>query len=82
MAKKSRRGKRKGQPARLSSAQMVQPGAGEMTNGPFGAASGHPAPQAPDLQDEYRYVIADLRRIGIIAMVMLALLVALALLFT
>jgi hypothetical protein len=35
--------------------------------------------QASDLVDEYRYVTADLRRIAIIAAVMLAVLVALAL---
>jgi hypothetical protein len=35
--------------------------------------------QASDLADEYRYVTADLRRIAIIAAVMLAVLIALAL---
>jgi hypothetical protein len=35
--------------------------------------------QASDLAEEYRYVTADLRRIAIIAAVMLAVLIALAL---
>jgi hypothetical protein len=42
---------------------------------------GVPTPsQASDLAEEYRYVTADLRRIAIIAAVMLAVLIALALL--
>jgi hypothetical protein len=36
------------------------------------------SPQAPDLQEEYRYVVADLKRIGLIAAVMLVVLVVLA----
>jgi hypothetical protein len=38
--------------------------------------------QGSDLQEEYRYVVADLKRIGVIALVMLAVLIALALLLT
>jgi hypothetical protein len=36
----------------------------------------------PDLREEYRYVIVDLKRIGVIAVAMLGLLTALALLLT
>jgi len=60
---------------------MVQPGgtnevASVLTNVP-------PAlQQKSDLREEYHYVVADLKRIGVIALVMLAVLVALALLWT
>jgi hypothetical protein len=37
-----------------------------------------PGPQAPDLQEEYRYVVSDLKRIGLIAAAMLVVLVVLA----
>ncbi len=82
MAKKSRRVKNKGQQIRLSPAQMVQPGMREskIADTPIISAQGPSAPQASDLREEYRYVIADLKRIGIIAIAMLAVLVALALL--
>ena len=82
MAKKSRRVKKKGRRVRLSPTQMMQPGVGEMVDAPTVAAPARPAPQAPDLHEEYRYVIADLKRIGVIAVVMLAVLIALALLLT
>jgi len=36
------------------------------------------AQQEPDFRDEYRYVLADLRRIGLLAAVMVAALVALS----
>ncbi|MGQ9553298.1 MAG: hypothetical protein ACUVWR_04180 [Anaerolineae bacterium] len=39
-------------------------------------------PTAPDLRAEYRYVIADLKRIGIVAASMFALLVVLAFILT
>ena len=38
------------------------------------------AREQPDFGDEYRYVLADLRRIGILSAVMIALLVVLSLL--
>ena len=73
MAKKSRRGKK----PRLSPAQRVQPMA-EIEALSAAPAEDTPGPQAPDLQEEYRYVVADLRRIGLIAAVMLVVLVVLA----
>ena len=82
MAKKSRRVKKKGRRVRLSPTQMVQPGMGEVTNAPPTVAPARPGPQKTDLREEYRYVIADLKRIGIIALVMLAVLIALALSLT
>ena len=83
MAKKSRRVRKKGRPVRLSPSQMVQPGVDEMVDAPLVAAPARPAPKAAsDLQEEYRYVIADLKRIGVIAMAMLAVLIVLALLLT
>ena len=82
MAKKSRRVRKKGRQVRLSPTQMVQPGVGEMADAPLVAAPARPAPKASDLQEEYRYVITDLKRIGVIAMAMLAVLIVLALLLT
>jgi hypothetical protein len=82
MAKKSRRVRKKGRQVRLSPAQMVQPGTGEVTDGPIVATPVAPAPKVADLQEEYRYVIADLQRIAVIAVAMLAVLVVLALLLT
>ncbi len=82
MAKKSRRVKKKGRQRHFSPAQMVQPGVSEAANAPFDVTPVRPAPQVSDLREEYRYVIADLKRIGIIAVAMLAVLVVLALLWT
>ena len=81
MAKKSRR-VREGRRATLSSAQMVQPRVGETGDAVVVKALATPVPQATDLQEEYRYVIADLKRIGVIAVAMLAVLIVLALLLT
>lgn len=80
MARKSRRVRKKGQPVHLSPTQMVQPGAGEAMDISFGAGSARTASKEVDLQEEYRYVIADLKRIGVIAVLMLAVLITLALL--
>lgn len=79
MAKKSRRARNKGARAiRLSSAQLVQPDT-DRTGGPVvGASEEPPQSRLPDLREEYRYVIADLRRIGILAAAMLVVLVAVA----
>jgi len=78
MAKKSRRVRSSRQRPRLSAAQMVQPG----SSGPAGeAAATTPKlsdPGAPNLRSEYDYVTNDLKRIGIIAAAMLALLIVLA----
>ncbi len=79
MAKKSRRVKKQ---VRLSAAQMVQPMADEVAEAVAVAIPTRSVPQAPDLRDEYRYVVADLKRIGIIALAMLAVLVVPALLLT
>lgn len=80
MAKKSRRVKSRG-PVRLSPAQMVRPTVGNATS-PAVIAPVQAAPQVVDLGEEYRYVIADLKRIGVIAVAMLAVLIVLALLLT
>lgn len=83
MAKKSRRVRRKqGQPVRLSAAQMVQPGTDGVTEATPVVVSTQSAPEETDLREEYRYVIADLGRIGAIALVMLAVLIVLAFLLT
>lgn len=78
MAKKSRRVKKKGQPVRLSPAQMIQPGLNEIADAPLSVPAVQAAPRTSDLREEYRYVITDLRRIGIIALAMLAVLITLA----
>lgn len=83
MAKKSRRVKRR-QQVRLSPAQMVQPRVGEVA-GISPVVAPTPANRvstADDLREEYRYVLADLKRIGILAVAMLAVLITLALLLT
>jgi hypothetical protein len=77
MAKKSRRAKKRGRQVRLSAAQMVRPGVVEAADASLVAA---PESRVSDLREEYRYVIADLKRIGIIAVAMLAVLTVLALL--
>lgn len=82
MAKKSRHSKKKGRKIRLSPTQMIQPRVDELADVPRVAAPARPAPQSSDLEEEYRYVIADLKRIGVIAVAMLAVLIALALLLT
>ncbi len=79
MGKKSRRRRGTSGP-RLSAAQLVQPG--EQTAAPAPTAV-HQAPKTSarvprDLREEYPHVVADLRRIAIIAAVMLALMIGLA----
>ncbi len=81
MAKKSRRVKRKGQQVRLSPTQMVQPGADKVADIPSPTAA-RSAARMPDLGEEYRYVITDLKRIGVIAVAMLVVLIALAILLS
>jgi len=81
MTKKSRR-KEKGRRIRLSPAQMVRPGMNEIADASAEAGLVNHTPQKSNLQEEYRYVIADLKRIGVIALVMLVVLIALALLLT
>jgi hypothetical protein len=82
MAKKTRRARGKKQPIRLSPAQMVLPEAQEAVGEVPVVARKKAAQPATDLEEEYRYVVADLRRIGVIALAMLAALVVLALLLT
>jgi hypothetical protein len=75
MAKKSRRRK-----PRLSPAQLVQPDlevSDDMAELVVAPESGEMS-----LQDEYRYVLADLKRIAILAVVMLAVLIGLAFVIT
>lgn len=60
---------------RLSETQMRHPG---MEIGPEGTPD--PSADTDELEDQYQYVVKDLTRIGIIAVVMLGVLVALALL--
>ncbi len=57
---------------------MVRPVQSEAVPGPVAT----PAPSATDIRTEYRYVITDLKRIGVTAAVMFALLVVLALIIT
>lgn len=83
MSKKSRRRKSTG--PRLSAAQLVRPDEKAQTPATMAVPSSEvrsPGLQKSwtDLREEYPYVVADLRRIGVIALVMLALLIVLALL--
>jgi hypothetical protein len=79
MARKSRRSRKRSQAPRLSPAQLAQPS--EKLEGPLPAPARMTAAKAPpDLRDEYRYVVTDLKRIAIIAAVMMAVMIALALL--
>ncbi|NLF00423.1 MAG: hypothetical protein GX601_05525 [Anaerolineales bacterium] len=74
MSKKSRRAKA----PRLSAAQKVQPVArAEIVTAPAHSEAKAEAGTS-DLKQEYRYVFADLKRIGIIAVAMLAVLIVLA----
>jgi hypothetical protein len=82
MAKKTRRGRGKKQPMRLSPAQMVLPEVEDAAAEVPVVAKRQATQPTTDLGDEYRYVIADLRRIGVIAVAMLAVLVILAFLLT
>ena len=80
MAKKSRRIRKKSRQIHLSPSQLVQPG--EEADAPIAAALARPGLKVADLREEYRYVITDLKRIGVIAVGMLAVLIALAFLLT
>jgi hypothetical protein len=70
MAKKSRRVRRKGEGTRLSEKQMAQPTqvaavAPATTTVP--AAQPDKQAAAADLQQEYQYVVSDLKRLGLLA---------------
>lgn len=79
MGKKSHRRRRTSRP-RLSAAQMVQPGEQPVASAP--AVALHAPKASPrvsrDLREEYPYVVADLKRIAVIAAVMLAVMIGLA----
>lgn len=75
MAKKSRRRAQARATKPVSGSVTVQPSAPAMTTP---ATAKAPARHATDLAEEYRYVIGDLKRIGVLAAVMFALLVGLA----
>ncbi len=90
MAKKARRVRRKqGGAVRLSPAQMVRP----VEQDRVAAVASVAAPargvkttgvrrEGVNLQEEYQYVVADLKRIGILALIMLGMLIGLALVLT
>lgn len=82
MAKKSRRVRRKGAQPRLSEAQLVQP-TQQTTREvpPIAEATREEPEQKPktiDFQDEYFYVVSDLKKIGVLAAAMLGGLVILS----
>lgn len=81
MGKKSRR-RRGAQRPRLSPAQLVQPVEQPTASAASVSPTVRPAASSAramrDLRDEYPYVVSDLRRIAIIAGVMLAVLIGLA----
>jgi hypothetical protein len=82
MAKKTRRARGKKQPVRLSPAQMVLPEVEQAAGEVPVVAKKQAAQPVTDLGEEYRYVVADLQRIGVIAAAMLAALAILALFLT
>jgi len=61
---------------------MAQPGTDQAVSASPNIIQAPLASQESDLREEYYYVVADLKRIGVIALVMLAALIALALLLT
>jgi len=67
-------GRSKDREIRLSEAQLRHPGMEESFS-----RRAEPSADTEGLEQEYSYVLADLRRIGLIAMAMLAVLLALAL---
>ncbi len=84
MTKKKRKSGRTQMP-RLSPAQLVRPGQ-EGAEGKQAAPAAPSIPTAklvaralPDLREEYRYVVTDLKRIAIIAAAMLVVMILLAL---
>ena len=76
MADKSGRGKDR--EIRLSETQLRHPGMEKA----FARVSVETSSETEDLEQEYQYVLADLRRIGLIAVVMLAGLVGLTFFLT
>jgi hypothetical protein len=82
MAKKSRRVRRKGTRPRLSETQLVRPTEKAIKETPAVVEVAVPeakqSPAATDFETEYRYVVKDLQRIGILAAAMLGGLVILS----
>jgi len=82
MAKKSRRVRRKGTQPRLSETQLVQPMEKAIKEAPAVVEVAVPEAKqssaATDFEKEYRYVVKDLQRIGILAAAMLGGLVILS----
>ncbi len=82
--KKSKYGKNKSKKRKLSAAQTYRPaeGAQQMKAAAKpkrrSVQTKHHIPTEEELAEEYRYVLTDLKRIGILALVMLALLIVLA----
>lgn len=79
MAKKSRRARKRRPPVQQPQAPAARPTtatapAVQVTRKPAAA----PSPTVVDFSKEYRYVIADLKRIGILAAAMMGLLVVLS----
>ena len=77
MAKKSRRVRKKGREVRLSEAQLARPGADTAADGAL--PSEGMAEAVAEVQEEYRYVAADLKRVSIVAGALLVVAVVLAL---
>jgi hypothetical protein len=75
MAKKSHR--RKERKIRLSAAQLMQPGATEVTSS--ASALVQTAEVMPDWREEYGYVMADLKRMSIVAAAALVVVIVLVL---
>lgn len=70
----------KDQDIRLSETQMRYPGMEETLRAKSDDVSASSSAQTSELAQEYHYVLADLKRIGAIAVVMLGALIVLALL--
>ncbi len=79
MAKKSRKRSRSQPPVRQFDAPAAQPAAARNRPPRAEPAQVAPARTTADIAGEYRYVIGDLRRIGVLAAAMFALLVVAAL---
>jgi len=82
MAKKSRRGKKRKRQPRLSASQLVQPSADKAKRTVVSKAQETGKTKTERLNEEYQYVVADLKRIGILATAMLVLLIVLAVALT
>ncbi|MHB0875461.1 MAG: hypothetical protein ACYC5O_05385 [Anaerolineae bacterium] len=82
MAKKTRRQQYRVRPQAARPAAPQTPAAAPSRTAAAAAGAAVPAKSAADVAAEYQYVISDLKRIGITAASMFALLVVLALLLT